>query len=314
MGYIENGNEIARKLSSQYGWANNPIAAFLGNVQQESTINPASFQGGADNWSLGVGLVQWSPGTDLRVRAQAIGRRDYLTIDCQLAVIDYERRTGKQYIPTSSYHISFDEFIRSNADVAWLTTAWLMNYERAEAAMLSERKQYAQEWAGRISGQTSYVVESAVSWAIGIANDNSHGYDQGNRDGPDYDCSSLIAWAYFNAGLDTRPGYTPATGTMYSVFMSAGFNDVTRQVDLESGSCLMRGDVLLKPGNHTAMYVGEGQLVEASQNESGGITGGTSGDQTGKEIGVHSYYNFPWTYVLRYPESRNVSLVSWIPG
>ena len=36
------------------------------------------------------------------------------------------------------------------------------------------------------------VIETAVNWAIGIANDNSHGYDQGSRDGPNYDCSSLL--------------------------------------------------------------------------------------------------------------------------
>lgn len=159
------------------------------------------------------------------------------------------------------------------------------------------------------------VIETAVNWAIGIANDNSHGYDQGSRDGPNYDCSSLLSWAYHNAGLNTRPGYTPATGSMYSVFTNAGFVDVTSQVSLSSGSGMQRGDILLKPGNHTAMHIGNGQLVEASQNEFGGITGGASGDQTGKEIWVHGYYNFPWTYVLRYPEqSKGVSLVRWIPG
>lgn len=84
---------------------------------------------------------------------------------------------------------------------------------------------------------------------------------------------------------------------------------------LSSGSGMQRGDILLKPGNHTAMHIGNGQLVEASQNEFGGITGGASGDQTGKEIWIHGYYNFPWTYVLRYPEqSKGVSLVRWIPG
>jgi len=158
------------------------------------------------------------------------------------------------------------------------------------------------------------VIETAVNWAIGIANDNSHGYDQGGRDGPNYDCSSLLSWAYHNAGLNTRPGYTPATGSMYSVFTNAGFVDVTSQVSLSRGDGMQRGDILLKPGNHTAMHIGNGQLVEASQNEHGGITGGASGDQTGKEIWVHGYYNFPWTYVLRYPESKGVSLVRWIPG
>ena len=42
-------------------------------------------------------------------------------------------------------------------------------------------------------------TEKAVTWAIRIANDPAHGYDQDNRWGPDYDCSSLVisAWLVF---------------------------------------------------------------------------------------------------------------------
>ena len=104
---------------------------------------------------------------------------------------------------------------------------------------------------------------------------------------------------------------------MYDVFLSAGFTDVTSQINLSNGSGLIRGDVLLKPGSHTEMSIGSGQLVAASQNEHGGVTGGQTGDQTGNEIHVHGYYNFPWQYVLRYPEEitpEGVYLVRWIPG
>ena len=158
-----------------------------------------------------------------------------------------------------------------------------------------------------------------MSWAVNTANDDSHGYDQTHRDGPDYDCSSLICWAYSNVGLNTRPGYTPATGSMYDVFIDAGFEDVTSQVNLSNGSGLVKGDVLLKPGSHTEMYIGNSQLVGASQNENGGVTGGQTGDQTGEEIHVHGYYNFPWQYVLRYPGGgvapvQGLSIVRWIPG
>ena len=42
----------------------------------------------------------------------------------------------------------------------------------------------------------SPVVEQAISWAISIANDNSHGYSMTSRWGPDYDCSSFVISAY----------------------------------------------------------------------------------------------------------------------
>ena len=38
----------------------------------------------------------------------------------------------------------------------------------------------------------------------------------------------------------------------------------------------------------------------ASLGENGKATGGKKGDQTGREICINSYRNYPWNYVLRY--------------
>ena len=142
----------------------------------------------------------------------------------------------------------------------------------------------------------SNKIEQAVRWAIGIANDNSHGYDQAHRTGPDYDCSSLVTIALQKAGFGVNVG---TTFTMLGQLISAGFKDVTNSVGLGSGSGMKRGDVLLNPKRHTAMYVGDGKIVHARINEFGGVTGGKTGDQTGNEIAVTPYHNHPWTYVLR---------------
>jgi peptidoglycan hydrolase-like protein with peptidoglycan-binding domain len=48
------------------------------------------------------------------------------------------------------------------------------------------------------------------------------------------------------------------------------------------------------------MFVGDGLEVEASINEKGGAHGGQPGDQTGREILVRAYRNYPWDCVLRY--------------
>ena len=82
--------------------------------------------------------------------------------------------------------------------------------------------------------------------------------------------------------------------------VNKGFSDITSQVNLATGSGLARGDVLLNVSSHTAMYIGNGQICEATGNENGGITGGQTGDQTGREICINSYRNYPWNYVLRY--------------
>lgn len=143
----------------------------------------------------------------------------------------------------------------------------------------------------------SSVMEKAIKWAVGIANDNSHGYDQAHRNGPDYDCSSLVTTALKKAGLNIGIG---TTSTMYGQLTSAGFKNVAGSVNMGNASGMRRGDVLLAPGQHTALYLGGGKMVHARINEFGRITGGKPGDQTGNEIAVTGYSNHPWTYVLRY--------------
>ena len=100
------------------------------------------------------------------------------------------------------------------------------------------------------------VIQNAVSWAIGIANDDSHGYDQNNRWGPDYDCSSLVISAYKHAGVPLTCTYT---GDMLSDMLSHGF----RSIGLTAEKRI--GDVLLAvAGVHTAIYIWNNQLVQAS--------------------------------------------------
>lgn len=147
-----------------------------------------------------------------------------------------------------------------------------------------------------VNGQTSKHIARYVNWAIAIANDDSHGYTQdlNGRWGPDYDCSSLVASALRAAGFP-ESGAT-YTGNMLECLKLIGFKWHT---DL---SKLKRGDILLVHADyrqHTEIYIGKGRLVGAHSSETGGIYGKT-GDQTGNEISVTSYYNAPWQGFLRY--------------
>lgn len=150
------------------------------------------------------------------------------------------------------------------------------------------------------------VPDEAASEAERIALDDSHGYDQSNRWGdPDLDCSSLVIKCYKSAGVPLQSTYT---GNMKADFLSHGFKDVTRSVDLITGWGLERGDVLLNEIHHTALYVGDGKIVHATGNEFGGVTGGKPGDQTGREICIAPYYNYGktgWDCVLRYEAAES---------
>ena len=149
-------------------------------------------------------------------------------------------------------------------------------------------------------------TEKAVQWMISTANNPLHGYDQKYRWGEhgDYDCSSAVITAWETAGVPVRSAGASYTGNMYSAFKKCGFVDVTQSVNLKAGSGLKRGDVLLNRKSHTAMYIGNNQIAQASINEKGSATGGAPGDQTGKEFAIRSYYSYPWDYVLRYPEIK----------
>ena len=146
-------------------------------------------------------------------------------------------------------------------------------------------------------------IGAAVELAKCMANDPTHGYDQQHRWGPDYDCSSLLINVWEQAGVAVRTAGATYTGNMRDTFLRCGFEDVTGEVSLGDGRGLEAGDVLLNHRNHTAMMVDRYNLVQASINELGTVTGGQTGDQNGGEIDVRSYYNFPWDCVLRYREN-----------
>jgi len=139
-------------------------------------------------------------------------------------------------------------------------------------------------------------IEKALEWAVSIANDNSHGYSQANRQGPDYDCSSLVVNALKKAGLNT--GNASYTGNMKSELTKCGFTWIEWS-QINNVSNLQRGDILLhrtSSGGHTEFYLGNNQNVGAHSDRGYPQTG----DQTGTEISVCSYWYDNWNGVLRY--------------
>ena len=147
---------------------------------------------------------------------------------------------------------------------------------------------------------TRALIDRAVSWAEGIAADNSHGYNNsGNGWGPDeYNCIGLVMSAYKVAGND--PGMCNID-QMPEYLKSAGFEDVTSKVNLKTGKGAAKGDVfwmLDSTGKHghTELFCGDGQLVGARGNYDG-----KTGDSSGKEIAVNPYSNMSWQRVFRLP-------------
>lgn len=141
-------------------------------------------------------------------------------------------------------------------------------------------------------------IDTYVSWAVRIANDNSHGYSQAVRWAPDYDCSSFVISALESAGFPMKAYGASYTGNMGAALRACGFVKVGG-VNLATGAGLIYGDILLNPQTHTEIYIGEGKTAGAHCSETGGKYGKT-GDQTGNEISIQSYRNKNYKEVWRY--------------
>ena len=167
-------------------------------------------------------------------------------------------------------------------------------------------------------------VEDAVQWAIAIAKDDTHGYSQGaqnataynpytgSRDGPDYDCSSLVYYAFNHAGFHIIENWhkNPKFINRYNGNQYVGDADTILEdlnVDgdwikyswLDIKDNLQRGDILCLPQKHVAIYIGDGLTVEArGVNNPTGMGRYETGDQGG-EIDFYSAYNRGWTEVYR---------------
>ncbi|MFT8649965.1 MAG: NlpC/P60 family protein [Bifidobacterium psychraerophilum] len=141
------------------------------------------------------------------------------------------------------------------------------------------------------------LIERMRYWCLDV----SLGYDQTNRwdirPGGEADCSSLVIHCLREAGFDT--GNASYTGDMSAALTARGW------VRLPNNGNPQAGDILLNDADHVAVYLGGGQLAQASYDENHRASGGASGDQTGHETNVSPYYNFPWNCFLRYTGSQD---------
>ena len=132
-----------------YGWSESAIAAIIGNMDAESTLNPGSWQGNVVNATeYGYGLIQWTPAKRYISWAE---ERDFdpSHIDCNLARIFFELENNWSYDATEDYPLTYKEFIKSNQRPDYLAAAFVKNRLRPSdqsQAVLDSRGFYANHW------------------------------------------------------------------------------------------------------------------------------------------------------------------------
>jgi DNA polymerase III alpha subunit (gram-positive type) len=134
-----------------------------------------------------------------------------------------------------------------------------------------------------IASSNSPKLEKFIQIMVALCNDNSHGYSQSNRWGPDFDCSSSIIYSLRMAGFSINANSTHDLG---QALASAGW------VQVSSPS---RGDIELDPSSHVEMSLGGNMAAGFHTNRGHPETG----DQTGTEASVgKNWRSYPqyWHY------------------
>ena len=160
---MKNNADIIKSYLASRGWSVNAISALLGNMQSESTINPGIWQSlNEGNMSGGFGLVQWTPATNFTDWADSNGY-EWADGEAQLKWIDEVTTSVGQWIPTTEYAISFEDFKTSSLPLSYLTSAFLKNFERAGVEVESERQLNALFWYDYLTSGDSTETPGTTS-------------------------------------------------------------------------------------------------------------------------------------------------------
>lgn len=89
---MENNANIVINTYRKAGFDDKTIAGLLGNMQNESSVNPGRVEEGGGG---GYGLVQWTPMDVLLDHCTKLGLSPYTSGDVQLEVIPYEVRNER---------------------------------------------------------------------------------------------------------------------------------------------------------------------------------------------------------------------------
>ncbi len=138
-----------------YGWTKNAVAAMLGNMEVESSINPGVWEQldsdpehfyQVNGRYPGYGLVQWTPYTKYSTWAGDLWRNNG---GMQCARIQWEMENGAQFAwPT----MTFMQFSKSKKDPRKLAEIFELGYERHAGDPQPIRKEYAWKWFKFLGG------------------------------------------------------------------------------------------------------------------------------------------------------------------
>lgn len=154
---MENNASLIYTEFSGYGWTDNAIAAILGNMQAESTINPQLYESLIVDNTRGYGLTQWTPATKLIEWCEQ-NNFDYTDGGSQLNRIVHELQNNLQWFrnqkaPIKEPPVTFLEWAYTESlSLKECTNYFLWYYEHPAETLQPLRLEYAKAWYKYITG------------------------------------------------------------------------------------------------------------------------------------------------------------------
>ena len=308
-----NGTAVARYFLglSSLNWSKEAISAVLGNMVDESNINPKGTQAILRNgqWVEGsaYGIVQWDPKKKLINWAKKLKQyKSYDMMYTQLQVLEYSCLNTDQWANhhgSDLYYMSFEDF-RSNTShtIPFLTRVWENSYEGAGRPNMDKRIEWAEKFHREIKWDKIFrsPIDDFLDWLKEIADNNEYLYEMGaNHNVPwdnylrlkEFDCSSYISFGLHNGGgYDLQTQFS--THTAKEELVEIGF----KAIPFKNKKQCQRGDVLVRLGSpygHTeAVYSmeGNGKLIGAHGDE---------GYAPANQISVIDFNDTNWKWILR---------------
>lgn len=174
---MENNADIVISYYRSIGINDKTIAALLGNMRAESSVNPLREEVGGS----GFGLVQWTPRSVLQNHCNALGLSPYTSGDVQLQVIISEIRGQSGTNEWYSTQAFINNYLNSGAtndmvgitgqqflsnSMGWepdkLAVLFMVCYERPsynpDVNHYQQRKQYANTWYEYMGGSSGTYI------------------------------------------------------------------------------------------------------------------------------------------------------------
>lgn len=267
---VGTGNQRVWCFLMSKGFSNEAAAGIMGNLQQESGIDPKKKQYGG---GPGRGIMQWEEGMDRFASLKALASSRgvaWTDLDTQLEFFWKEfnsERTGVNKLK-SKYGMSPTDLMHLK-DTNRAVVIFEDCYERASKKELPKRQGYAQGFLNKYKGSDCMPKSSSSSGTSnqGVVNANGKAgdliaaaktfiglnYSQELRfTSHSADCSSLVLRSMAKIGLTT----TSKNLTTRNIHTDDRFYKIPK-------SQIQPGDVLWQP-KHMALYIGNNTLIEAS--------------------------------------------------